>query len=157
MERFDRTFDLDREHFKVKKLWMRKELRKEGKSGCHEKSVKLSNTSWTMQETNLLIELYADHNNYYISEVLQKTKASIDIRASTLGLKKSEYHRKKVNQLNNQKKHHAWTEEEIEILKANYKIKSYNEIGEELGRTGSAVSQKARKLNLIKNMKLWKD
>ncbi len=116
-------------------------------------SQKKSISNWTHTEENLLTELYSNHSNRYISKVLNKTKASIDAKASLLGLKKSTSHRQLVNRLNNKHKRQAWTEEDIKVLKENYTVKSYSDIGDMINRTPTAVSQKARQLNLVKYKK----
>lgn len=108
---------------------------------------------WTEQEEQTLIQLYSNHSNKHISQILNKTKASVDQKASNLGLKKSSTHRKKVSLLNNQKKRHAWTDDEITYLKKNYESQSYEAIADSLQRTANAVSQKARQLCLKKYRK----
>ncbi|MDH5682585.1 MAG: hypothetical protein OEZ36_13425, partial [Spirochaetota bacterium] len=91
--------------------------------------------------------------NQYIAGILSKTKASVDQKASNLGLKKSPSYRKKISLQNNQKKRHAWTDDEITYLKTNYNDKSYETIADHLHRTANAVSQKARQLKLKKYRK----
>lgn len=52
------------------------------------------------------------------------------------------------------RKHLRWSQFEIDHLKANYRIKSYKEIADELGRTTDAVQIKAKKLGLKKIIEL---
>ncbi len=106
--------------------------------------------SWTSNEENALIELYPNNSNQHISKVLNKTKASIDNKGALLGLKKSSDYRQKVSRQNNQRKRHAWSVEEVNYLVKNYYAKSYAEIAETLNRTPTAVSQKARQMDLKK-------
>ncbi len=122
----------------------------EKQQGKINSSQKKSISNWTHTEENILAELYSNHSNRYISKVLNKTKGSIDARASLLGLKKSSSHRQLVNRLNNKHKRQAWTEEDVLVLKENYAEKSYSDIGDMIDRTPTAVSQKARQLNLTK-------
>jgi len=114
-------------------------------------ATKKSVASWTVDEEKRLIELYPINSNLYISQILNKSKASIDKKGSSLGLKKSINYRQKVSRQNNRSKRHAWTEKDITFLKENYIKKSYIEIAETLKRTPTAVSQKARKINLVKH------
>lgn len=116
----------------------------------HTERVKRNHSTWTSKEIATLTELYPDHNNHELSKLLNKTKASIDQKASLLGLRKSSEYRQKVSRQNNQSKRHAWTEKDIVFLRENYKNQSYQEIAGSLKRTASAVSQKARQLNLKK-------
>lgn len=114
------------------------------------KKVKRNHSLWTSKEIATLKELYPDNNNFELSKLLNKTKASIDQKASLLGLKKSPSYRQQVSRLNNKSKRHAWTEQDIVFLQENYKKLSYQEIADSLRRTASAVSQKARQLKLKK-------
>ncbi|MDH4127536.1 MAG: hypothetical protein OEV44_02195 [Spirochaetota bacterium] len=111
----------------------------------HDSQKKKSFTCWTTVEERILGDLFSNHSNTYISELLKKTTASIARKASLLGLKKSESHRKKISRQNNSGKHHAWTEKEVKFLQENYILKNYEDIADILNRTPDAVSQKARK------------
>lgn len=105
---------------------------------------------WTTFEEDLLKKLYANHSNEYIAKLLNKTIASVNSKGALLGLKKSKNYRQQVNKLNNLHKRHAWTWDEVNFLKENYKKISYTEIAKLIKRTPNAVSQKARQLNLKK-------
>ena len=129
-----------------------KSSKQDDESGCHNQK-KRSFTNWTTVEEKILGDLFSNHSNKYISELLNKTKASIARKASLLGLKKSKSHRQKISKQNNSGKHHAWTEKEIDFLKNNYITRNYEDIAEILNRTPDAVSQKARKMNLKKYRK----
>lgn len=111
---------------------------------------KKKNTNWTEPEEAFLRGLYANYSNLYLSQILSKSKSSIIAKAFHLRLKKSNRYRKKVSSQNNQTKRHLWNEEEIRFLKEHYTSRSYEEIGEIINRTASAVSQKARQLRLKK-------
>ena len=109
--------------------------------------------NWTPEEELKLKELYSNHSNIYIAKALNKTKASIDKKGAILGLKKSISYRKIISRQNNKNKRHAWTENEISFLKDNFSEKTYYEIADALNRTPTAVSQKARQINLKKYQK----
>ncbi len=117
---------------------------------CSDTGSKKAFANWTSAEEKLLIDLYSNNSNRHISKILNKSKASVDKKASLLGLKKSENHRKKISRLNNKGKRHSWTDDEISFLKQNYTIKTYEEIADSLNRTPNAVSQKARQIQLKK-------
>ena len=92
---------------------------------------------------------------------LEKNKDLIDIsnfEKNMLGLEPDWVDKKRKEDVRNKTRHNQnWTKEEVNYLKANYRIKTFNEISRELNRTVSSVQIKSRKLGLSKVIEIkWK-
>lgn len=109
---------------------------------------------WTEQEEDMLRQLYPNHSNKEIAQLLGKTKASIDKKGAQLGLRKSKEYRTKVSRDNNKNKDYVWSESELQTLFALYNHKTYKEIGKILNRSQSSIAHKAKQLNLHKYNKV---
>lgn len=94
---------------------------------------------WSDEEINVLIENYPTKPMYDVMRLLpNRSRTSILGQARTQNLKSYFY-------LNRH-----YTEDEIDYLKENYAIKSYEEMSEDLGRTVGAIKQRMILLGLRK-------
>ena len=94
---------------------------------------------WTNEEINILIENYSTKSMSDVMKLLpNRSKVSIKGQSNVHKLKSSFY-------LNR-----CYTDDEINYIKENYAIKSYEEMSIELGRTVSAIKQRMIMLDLRK-------
>lgn len=94
---------------------------------------------WTDEEVNILIENYPTKSMTEVMELLpNRSRTSILGQARTQNLKSYFY----LNRI--------YTDDEINYLKENYAIKSYEEMSSDLGRTITAIKQKMIILGLRK-------
>lgn len=92
---------------------------------------------------------------------LEKNKDLIDlsnVEKNILGLEPAWVDKKrKLDVRNKSRCNKNWSKAEIDYLKANYKIKTFNEIATDLNRTLASVQVKSRKLGLSKLIEInWK-
>lgn len=90
--------------------------------------------AWSIEEDNIMKEYYHKISIQELMNLLpRRTKKSIRIRANKLSITNPD-----------------WNETEVEFLKDNYLKLNYSKIADKLGRSKSAVQQKARLLGLVK-------
>lgn len=112
---------------------------KEKRKADYDGKYRFKHTPWTKEEDNRLIYMLQQYryNMFKISEALRRTEGAIKRRICTLGLKERPI------------KENArwWTDEEVEIL-INLREKGYSfeHIGEQLKRTGSACRGRYERL-----------
>jgi len=139
----DREVDYLKKHFL---LMSNKELAEALERSTGEISGKLTQLKLRRKtkETykDFLIDNYKEKTNLEMAEELQISKSQIVYYLRTYGLKRES---KNFNYDRS-----VWNAQTLGFLKENYLIKSYSEIGEELGISSSAVSSKVNKLGLKK-------
>jgi len=96
----------------------------------------MEKTIWKKEEDDFLFENYESLNKKDLISHLQRTWIGIQSRASKLGIK-----RIKVNHKNGEQK--IWKTQEIKYLKENYKKGNVDDFVKKLGRSWSAIQQKA--------------
>lgn len=79
-----------------------------------------------------------------IADALGRSRSSIKEKCRELGLVKTEYIRHKVTDRN-------YTPGDIDFLKTNIDVMSWQNIADALGRTKASVIDKAKKLGFVKN------
>ena len=97
--------------------------------------------SWSKEEESLLKEEFNKTPIKELAQVLGRTEDAVKVRAYTLGLIPTSEERPRTK----------WTEEEIKYIKKNIYSKSYEEIGEYLGRSAAAVASKASTLKISRS------
>lgn len=104
---------------------------------------------WSEQQIKYLIENYHDTDNKILSQVFDKTVGAITTKANGIGLKKDRDFMTTLKKKNNPGV--IWSDQEISILKHNYKDKSYPELSEELNKSKKAILKKLKKMGLSKD------
>ena len=89
---------------------------------------------WTKEETIILKENYYNLNYKKLSELLNRSKASILNRIKKLNLKKNSYN--------------YWKNEEVEYLKENYDKINIEDLCKELNKSKGAIILKEKRTNL---------
>lgn len=81
-----------------------------------------------------------------------------NLEKNMLGLEPDWVDKKRKEDIRNNTRHNKnWTKAEVDYLKANYKIKTFNEIAIDLNRTINSIQVKSRKLGLSKVIEIkWK-
>lgn len=97
--------------------------------------------AWTKKEEQIVKEEFNSTSIKQLAKQLGRTENAIKTRAYTLGLIISEENRPRTK----------WTQEEIDYIKKNVKNKTYEEIGEYLGRSSAAIASKASSLKISKS------
>lgn len=97
--------------------------------------------SWTKAEEQMLKKEFNSTSLEELAAKLGRTEDAIKTRAYTLGLICNEEVRPRTK----------WTKEEVKYIKKNIQTKSYEEIGEYLGRSSAAIASKACSLKISKS------
>lgn len=97
--------------------------------------------AWTRKEEQILKKEFNMNSVKSLAKQLGRTENAVKTRAYTLGLITSEENRPRTR----------WTQEEIEYIKKNVSSKTYEEIGEHLGRSSAAIASKASSLRISKS------
>ncbi len=105
-------------------------------------SKKTKDKPWTKEEDNFLIKNNHLHRKE-LAEKLKRTESSVQNRCRMLNLKRT---RVLINETQT-----PWTEEELKFLKDNYYKYSRKELAKKLGRTPSAIQNKANRMGLKKD------
>ena len=114
---------------------------------------------WTEEEVNFLKENYSTADGKTLASVLGKTRESIYIKASALGLKRPNIaEQRKANARKERCRINAtaprWTMEEIKFLKDNEGKLTLKQIAEKLGKSASSVSCKRMSLKRVKTLRV---
>lgn len=103
---------------------------------------------WTQMEDDLVKEMYANHPNSDIADIVGRSANAVQLRARKLGLVKSSKSGKRMKKRRTGKWARHWTLAEENLLKGMYRNKSYKELARDLGRSVHAVQLRASKLGL---------
>lgn len=105
---------------------------------------------WSKFDRQKLIELYPQMQNFQLARMFSRTQGAIMAQARRLGLQKNyEQGFKPLREQGNR-----WSDEDIRILRKMYYTHTFEEIGDAIGRTASAVHARAIALKL-KKLKFW--
>ncbi len=96
------------------------------------KSIKLNQPLWTKEEEQILKNNYNTPNFNQLSDILDKSKKSIQRKAERLGIKRRK----------------LWKSQEIEFLKENYGKMYTEQISEKINWSKAAIRRKAIKLGI---------
>ena len=96
--------------------------------------------AWTKEEESFLKKHYTTDSLESIAKHLGRTEDAVKTRAYTLGLINNGESRLK----------NKWTRDEVKYLKKNINKKSYEQMGEYLGRSSAAIASKVSSLNIEK-------
>jgi DNA-binding CsgD family transcriptional regulator len=105
---------------------------------------KNTNNKWTAEDIARLRELYPDHNNKEIAQMLGFTAFAVDSKAHNMGLYKSREHLKKIGR-------GVWTAEQDAQLRELYPDHTNEEIAQMLGFSVITVKNKAFIMGLHKS------
>jgi len=105
---------------------------------------------WTLEEQEILINLYPNHSNSSIAIRLGRTVGQVDGKAAKLKLRKSAGYVSKTTRPT------AWSAEQVEILRQRYPEEKAAKIAESIHKSESQVISKAFKLGLRKSDAFWK-
>jgi len=92
---------------------------------------------WTEEEVNILRENYGKMSNRELGNILKRTTCAVQSRAVNMGIS-----------IKKETIPDKWSEEEIQILKCNYKEQDHKFLSKKLNRSISAIRHMGRKYNL---------
>lgn len=95
---------------------------------------------WTTKEEQFLIDNYPTLRTKGVAHALNRTEASVSVRANNLRVRGYDIEDPRV-----------WSEEETQFLIDNYKTKSNQVIADMLGKTYSSVQSKLSDMGLRRN------
>lgn len=104
---------------------------------------------WTAREEELLVRLFAVTDTEELAARFGRSWWAILGKARSLGLARESCDERRLR-----REGRRWSPEEIEQLRALYRVLPYEEVAERIGRSHDAVKMKARKLRLRK-MEEW--
>jgi hypothetical protein len=148
MRRWDKVDeDFLKEHYKTKSILELAKAINKPVDAVRVKLVRLklrkgANKVWTVEEDEKLKEMFHSSSPKELEAVFGRSNVAILQRAHKFGLRRE----------------YKWSEEELDLLRANYAIKNWDELELLLGRSKKAILHAIRNYNLgVYKRKKWSD